>query len=367
MGPLTTLDKIEPIALLSYLRAQGWQETERSDSRRSIWQHSSGVRVFVPARAESDFPDLVALALQQIAVVEKRDDEDIAVDLAWHRFDKLHLRRHAPASALPLGEALGLHDAMYDMIVAAARASSQPQRTYHGRRPASVDEYVDQVKLIPSVPGSFVIRALLPLDVPPEQEVLELVGPLAPRIRRISTTILTAASAAVTAAREVANGRGLDTWDDAVKSGVSANLCDALSRLPGAPGEGDCEVRIDWSWAAPADPSPGVTVNAGLAPVLAAGSDYLRDQPEEHSIRLTGLVTKLHRETATGPGEITVRGHIENWDASSRALRFQLDEATYRKAISAHDEGTSVRVNALVRRAPQGLEVLRVEDMQTLD
>jgi hypothetical protein len=311
------------------------------------------------------------VALSEIAQTEERETDDLVIDLTWLRYDKLHVRRDAPASALRMADAMDLHRALYDVVVAAARAaeSDEPRATFAGRRPVTVEGYLDQVRLIPSVPGSFVVRALLPLSHPPEQEPLPLVGPAAPAIRMISWTIMSAARAAVSTAREVALGVSARAWDDIVDRGVSSNLCDALSRLPGPVGEGpgeDVTLRIDWTWAAPDEPISPVEIPAALAPVLAAGGDYLRGTPEEHSIRMTGLITKLHREAATGPGEITVRGHVEQWDSSSRALRMQLDEPTYREAIGAHEEGRSVRVVALVRRSLRGLEVLRVEDLQIL-
>ena len=150
-----------------------------------------------------------------------------------------------------------------------------------------------------------------------------------------------------------------------MERGVSANLCDALGRLPGSDSQ-NVDLRVDWTWAEPSEPTPSVDVYGGVAPVLEAGGDFLRGEPEEHSILITGLVTKLHRERATGPGEITVKGRIENWDVSSKTLRCELDERTYREAIHAHDVGEAVRVTALVRREPRGLKVIRVEDLETL-
>jgi hypothetical protein len=213
------------------------------------------------------------------------------------------------------------------------------------------------------------VRALLPLTRPPEQEALDLVGPADENVRLISTTILRAARSALDVAQAVGSGAAsLNAWDEAVSSGVSANLCDALARLPGTdPLEsGDVSLRIGWTWAAPLAEASPLVVPVGSAPILAAAADYLRDQPEEHNIRVTGLVTKLHRETATGAGDITVRGHIENLDSGVRPLRLELDAQSYREAIAAHDVGASVQVTATVRRTPRALRVVQVVDFQIL-
>jgi hypothetical protein len=361
---------VEPLieAVVLYLRANGW-EVERQDARRSIWIHATGARVFVPARPAVDSPDLLRTAVQEIARAEGQGEDELMIDLVWRQFDKLHVRRDAPQSALLLNDALDLHGALYDAVVAAARASSEPRASYLGRWPHMVESYIDRVLLIPSVPGSFVVRALLPLDEPPDQERLPLVGPAAPKVRAIATTLLRAAAGTVETAREVAQGAPVSRWNEAVPLGVSSNLCDALSRLTGLAEDrtgGDVELRITWTWSAPNESTPAVIIPRGLAPVIAAGGDFLHGEPEEHTIRIVGLVTKLHREEASGPGEVTVRGHIENWEAGSRAIRFELDEPTYRVAISGHEAGQSVRTRAVVRQSDRGLTVVRVDDFQVL-
>lgn len=354
---------VDPTAVHSYLSVTGWRESERSDRRRSIWEHPSGAHVYVPGVVGPDYPELISLMVEAIARTQARDADDIVIDLTWSRYDKLHVRREVPALALGFVDGLDLHSAVHDMIVASALASSEPRKSYGGRRPVFVDRFIDQARLIPSTPGSFVVRALLPLNLPSDQDELPLVGPAATQVRRVATTLLSASSLAVSTAQMMAFGSEPSVWERQVSDGVSANLLDALSRITGSDEHsGDVQIRMDWTWMAPAELTPVVVVPQGLAPILAAGADYLREPREEHSIRLTGRVTRLHREEALGPGDITVRGLIENWDASSRSMRINLDETTYRRAISAHDAGTTVQVSALVRRTPHGLQVVQVED-----
>jgi len=196
------------------------------------------------------------LAIHEIALAEERDEDDVRIDLTWQRFDKLHLRRDVRGSALALADAVDLHEALQDLIVASARASTEQRRSFLGRHPAAVENYMEQVRVIPSVPGSFVLRALLPLDRPPEQDPLPLTGPASPAVRKVSTTILGATENAISAANDVVRGASAERWLEAVPTGVSSNLCDALARLTGSggTGQGNAELRIDWTWAAPDAP-----------------------------------------------------------------------------------------------------------------
>jgi hypothetical protein len=309
----------------------------------------------------------VDVAVVEIAEAEGKPHDDVISDLIWRQYDKLYVRHSSPSSSLSLEEAIEFHDALGDLIVAAARASWEPRASYAGPRPAQVAAYLDRVRVIPSVPGSFVARALLPLNTLAGTP-LPLIGPAEPNVRLVSTTILRATDAAIASAQAVVAGEPLTRWSDAVGVGVSANLCDALARLIRTDVEtaAAVDLHIDWTWAAPDEPMPAVSIASGLAPVLEYASDYLRGGPEEHTIRITGLITHLHREKAAGAGEITIRGYIEEWDASSRTLRLELDEGTYRNAIAAHDAGSTVRVTALVRRAARKLDVIRVIDLDLL-
>lgn len=371
---MTTLDLAETVdsdVVNGYLRASGWRSL-RSDRVRSIWSHSSGARVFVPQAPGPDMWDLLQLAVRDIARAEDRDEAEVAVDLSWSNFDRLYVRRAVQTSSLPFGAGIDLHEAVSDVIVAAARGAKEPRPFYVGRRPEPVINYLDQVRLVPPAAGSFVVRALLPLnatkrdDSPPQSP---LPGFAAPEVRDVSVAILHSARAAVHAAQDVAAGASLDRWSESVNAGVSSNLCDALARLPGEesePSSADVELSIEWTWSAPIEPLPPVTINSGIAPILNAGSDFLRGAPEEHTVRIIGLVTKLHRDTATGPGEITIRGLVEAWDVSPRSIRVHLDEPTYRWAIRAHELGAAVDLKALVRREPRRIVVIRAEDLRML-
>jgi hypothetical protein len=342
--------------LRAYLQTSGWT-VDRSNELREIWVSQEGQRVFLPMAPGPDVGDLLNLALAEVGSAEQRPLSDIRAELTWQQYDRVLIRREAPPNGLHLTDAIDLHEALYDSVLASALAVAEARRSYSGRRPAAVDTFIDSVRMIPSVQGSFVVRALLPLAEPPEQATLE--GFPEPDRRPVTRALIRSAATAVATAEAVAAGSPPSLWNTAVDAGVSANLCDALSRLPGDPdGDGgDAELAVDWTWRVPEQPAERVRVAIGLAPVLAAGADFLRDQPEEHQVVMVGLVTKLHRESATGDGEITVKGHIEGWDANARTLRFGVDATTYSTAIGAHEGGQSVRVAADVTRGQRGFVV----------
>jgi len=154
---------IDVSSLHDYLRVRGWAPV-RNDKRRSIWQDAtSGRRVFIPNSQESDFEDIADIAIENIAAVEERPTVEVRLDISWAGWDKLVARRAAPTATLSIADAVDMHLALSDLILSAARATVDKRRAFiGGRRPTSVDVYMDKVRVLPSAPGSFVTRALLP-------------------------------------------------------------------------------------------------------------------------------------------------------------------------------------------------------------
>jgi len=356
-------------SLRDYLRVHNWVLVE-SNSNRSIWsERRSEVRVFVANTEQVDFEGLADLAIQHIAEVEDRSESDVRLDISWAGWDKFSARRETATASLPMSEAVDMHVALSDLIVAGARASIEKRRIFSGgRRPAQIVRYLDRVRILPSTPGSFVARALLPLSTDLNNS-LPLIGPAQSTVRLIATTMMVASKTAVSVAERFARGEvDLTAWDDAVAVGVSANLCDALARLCGYGEErfsSNCNLTVDWTWSAPDQAElSSVDISAGLAGTLALGSQYLQSDTEESSIWITGLITRLHRDSAIGPGEITIKGYIEGLDSGPRSLKVELDEGTYHEAVAAHDNGHTVSLGATVRRTARSLDVIRVNTFQ---
>lgn len=363
-----TMAGVDVQALPLYLSTAGGWERVRSNDRRQIWHHVSGARIFVPNQAGSDFPALIDEAVQQIAGIERRDAEDVEVDLTWFMYDTLHVRRIGADHGLALEDGLEFHQGIRDLVLSAAQASRTRRPIHSGRRPIDVGNYLDRVRLIPATEGSYVAHALLPLALDDEQSPLPTVVPVSDDARAVSTTVLESTEAAVRTASQVAAGAPLADWDEAIAQGVSANLCEAMSRLLGERDEAnDVELIIRWTWAAPRLDSSAITVPVHLRQQLEQGRDYLTPGLEADRITMAGRVTRLRREAMVGPGQVTVKGVIEGSGPATRTIAFELDEATYGEAIRAHEDGRLVHVKAQVETSPgRRTEVRSVEDFRVV-
>jgi hypothetical protein len=348
---------------LYYLRLHGWEET-RSDDLKEIWTSPRDVRVIVPRQRLDDYGAVMARVISRVAADEGRAEEDVFVDLSWPGYDKLVARTRADSTspAVSLQDALGLNGALRDLIVAAARSAENPQASFRGGWSTSVGAYFDQVRMIPSRPGSYALRALLPLNPEPPEELLVATVDTK-SIRKVTRTLMSGIATAKSAAEQRAAGAEKTVFAQAIADGVSADLLDAIVRLGGPSTDpAPVELGISWTYAAPEAPLEPVRIPVGLMPVLAEGADILRGAPEEVAGTVTGLVVRLHRQEKLGPGEITVQGFVESAAGSStHSIKMELDEGTYGQAIAAHRDGATVSVRCTIRYGGPRLSVSRVE------
>lgn len=348
---------------LFYLRLHGWTET-RSDDLKEIWSSPRENRVIIPKVHLDDYGVLMLEAVARIARDEGRVEEDILVDLSWPAYDKFVARTHADSlnPAVSMQDALALHAGLRDLIVAAARSAEHPQASFRGGWSASVGSYFDRVRMIPSRPGSFTLRALLPLNAEaPEELLVQTVDTKS--IRKVTLTLVAGIAAAKAAAEQRAAGAGEDVFERSVETGVSADFLDALVRLGSTEEEpSDIELGVSWTYAAPNSPVAPTRIPAGLMPVLAQGAAILRGSPEEAEGTVTGLVIRLHRESKLGAGEITIQGYVESRIGSSvRNIKMELDDVSYARAIDAHRDGATVQVRCVIRYGSSRVVVVRVD------
>lgn len=362
-------ESVQTEDLRAYLQLRGWANT-KTDDRKEIWAapNESG-RVLLPVVRFDDYVSLMREALGRISAIENRALEDLVVDLEWPAYDKLVARTRVDRAspAVPLQEALGLNGALRDLVVAAARSAENPQPSHRGGWSNMVGSYLDLVQMLPSRPGSFSLRALLPLnDSSPEDLLLPTVS--SPNVRRVTQTLWSGVQAAVKAAIERISGEDDTVFERAVDRGVSADLLDALVRLGGPEIDpSPVELTVDWTYASPAQPLEPLWIASGLMPTLAHGADVLRGTPDEVDAMVVGLVVRLHRRQPLGPGEITVQGFVDSRvESSTRHVRIELDEGTYGLAIEAHRAGRTVACRCVIRFGGPRIEVMRIESFEVL-
>lgn len=163
--------------------------------------------------------------------------------------------------------------------------------------------------------------------------------------RRVSTRMRSATQSAQRLADEVnAGDQPLRIFGaDPVRPAVNATELAALKAL-GGPEYGLYQLRFTQSPLAGRRSEPvTLRVTPGQQRVLGEASDFLRTRQPRSGVTVQGLVVRLHRSGAYGPGEVVVEG-IDDDSGTTRRYRMELPEDDYKDALRAHSNGLQVSV-----------------------
>ena len=341
------LRQIGPNEMAAYLRSRAWKQVEQIGDRATVWTESANgsgeFEILLPLDATiGEYARRISEALHTLEVAEHRSQLDIARDIAATTSDVLRVRLvHGliENGTLPLELGVAMVEGARDLALAAACAAARPRALYTSRKPQEATNYVDGLRMAQTEEGSFVLN--IQSRVPPRLQTHLFDDAPAlweePFERRALLTLtgaLTAARRAVTAA---ASSGDFQPFQDAVRSGVSANLCDALVGLSMDSTAEEVSLKISWSpTRTVADKTPTeFQFRRDTFPLLREAARVLRESAPIEEFRLFGTVTGLRREEDSDIGYATVSALVENtW----RKVRLDLSDADYRKALKAHDE-----------------------------
>ena len=241
---IESLSALQIRHVANYLEHHGWVAV-KADERRQIWRSPTGANALLPLKRLRDFAPLLGQLVTTVAEDRAVSTDDVLTEVSWPGYDKLtaRTRANAPSPAVSLDEAIEANDALRDLVVAAARSSANRQRSHRGGWSASVGQYFDQVRMIPSMPGSFTLRALLPIN-PERPEDIFFPELDTQSVRAVTRTMVEGITAARTAAMQHADGSPVEVFENVVSQGVSAELLDAIVRLGGP--EGASQRSRDW-------------------------------------------------------------------------------------------------------------------------
>lgn len=323
------------------------------------------LQVLVPmTKRYSDYGLRVGELLSALAEDEKRSRLEVFEDLMFTSADKIRFRLKSPLArrgVLPINLGVTFVERARDVILAAACSAVEKKPFYHGRRVQKVEDYMAKVYLGQTERGSFVLNAGSPISAPVDQLVDE-----EPFERLVTTTLLQSISAAKEAATAATLSLAGSPFYDAHTSGVSANLCGALSEIFLGDEDSVLEIALHWS---PLRPQPrsivsNIQLESNLAPIFREASKALKKRAPRDDFEFTGSVIKLHREEAQEDGRIVVYGLL---DEEYRGVGLSLSGSTYDEAARAHAEKLPVVVEGELCRVGRGYQLKNPRNFRVVE
>jgi hypothetical protein len=334
-----TLRSIRPLEMASYLRAGGWQETQLVAGQRAVWNfRGAEFEAVVPLdHSCGDYAMRISDILRTLELVEERSQIEILNDLAITSADVIRLRIGNKLSdgSVPIEEGVKFVEKSRDMMMAAACATVDRRACFPTRKSVQAMEYVRKLRMGQTERGSFVMTIIS--RVPPALSAPDrLFDANDPFERQVTSTLAQALSSLRSAAENGAAKGEMVPFQESVREGVSANLCDSIVGISSA-GEDSRDIEIDFSWARTRPQASSVPrrvlISADAVPVIAEAARHFRETSPREEFELHGPVVKLERPEGSPTGRVTVSSFV---DDQPRKVTLELPENEYHKALRAH-------------------------------
>lgn len=354
--------------LQAYLQSKQWFEDGKIRSVATIWHRhqDEDAEVVLPLSYVKDFRQRVRDALVAVAAVEKREVSDVISDVKRLFSNVISVRViHADTEdgTIPINDGVLLISKAKDLLSAAAQAVYAKRRHFIGPTPKDARNYLDTLLLGQTEIGSYVVTVIAP---DPAHFIVEQAGvdpttaDALPLSQAITFNLVTSLEALAKASSAYEKLRDLKTFDDAVLSGASANLCDALLGFSGEKHKRTFEITVTAAAGPMFESEPRKFEFDGKhIEVLEKVSGYYKDDYVLPDRVLTGYITKLVRPKGETAGTISLESILGDVE---RKVRVALTGDDYHLAVIAHDNAQMVRVRGDVHIKPKTAELVSPRD-----
>ena len=376
---------VSPAALSAYARTSGWTKVDTHGKHSDVFTGEGLPEIILPRTAHlGDYARVVSMVIEIFAKVADVDELALYRDLAIADRDVVRVRAvdGDDSGSVAVSDGIDLMSGARDMILAAACSLQGPQPLYRAGANREARAYLNRVRLGQTEQGSFAITLLSPVISPPIQQPLfstleygddpierqvtrrpadPIQQPLFSAleygddpIERQVTRRLADSLAATREATEKTVGGDVGAFSEAVASGVSANLCEALVKL--IEPFSTLDISLVWARTHPMSTARNVVhFDAHDAPILREAARSFREREPRPGIRLFGVVQRLKR------GETDTEGTIALWasiDGQNQAVVAVLKQSDYERAIQAHETKSPLVMEGDLERTGQRWRLL---------
>lgn len=365
------MQTLSPIDVRAYLINQGWTDVGRIGDKASIYTQTDNDgrqwEILLPIRTDvADYAERMAETVSTVARLEARSEIEIYADFIAAGNDIIRLR--APEAdeqgTIALQDGVALYQQAQNLMLAAACAAVQPRRSYHARKINEAVSYLDEVRLGQTEHGSYVLTIYSPVSpaLRRVQQPLHQDFETDPFSRLVTRKLAEALKAIRVALNEAIATDAFDAFEQAIKHGVSANLCEAIAGLTHH-GDG-LDISMTWARVRPA-PEPNMRYQftvAGARILEEAAREFRRNEPilEE---TVTGFVIALDRAPEEFDGNATIQVVLNN---RPRRIRIQFGKDDYNTVIQAFQEKLPVSLEGDIYPVGQRFELRNLQSLMLL-
>ncbi|MFG2325669.1 hypothetical protein [Streptomyces sp. NPDC048568] len=292
---------LTPSAVSQFLASHDWELELQQPKVREIWRYAASPsatthRVMIPLATDfEDFTPRFVDALESLGHIHDWDAGQLLERVIATRADLFFVRldQEMMDGTIPFQQAEKTLQALVKMMKSAATTAADPHHSHRGRRPAAVNNFLDEdMRLGHTKHGSFIFTIVSRLGAQP---IGDREQPTMPFSRQVMETL----------ARGLETTKRLThTWDQEAfaspsRLGLSAGLVESLEEMSQPQHLRSLDLSFEWA-AAERKPDVGLTTIA-LDRDLLAELSSVREQLERSE-------EPVRRETLIGPVKSLVRG-----------------------------------------------------------
>ncbi len=348
---------IEPPQVAAYLRARGWQQSESfCEDKASLWlapAEVADVDVLLPRRSSvGDYQLRMDALLREVAAVEGRSRQEVLQDLALANADVFRVRlRGGDGLTVPFRDSIKLLRSLQDVFVAAGLAAIEKRAFFTNRKVEKVTEYVAHLQLGHTEQSSFAFTVVSALPAPADDRRLH--DGEEPFERQATHTRMQALESMRRAAISAGEIGALEAFTNAVKDGVSANLCDAIVDVTSGFSNHEIEISMRWAatCAAPKGTPDRVVFRKENIDVIDAAGDAFWGMSKDYDTKIEGMISALKTNGRHSGAEAVIVGFA---DGHARPIKTVFGGEYLGEVIRAYEQRLQIKCEGdLVREHGQ--------------
>ncbi|MGV9939692.1 hypothetical protein [Streptomyces sp. NPDC003401] len=341
---------LTPSAVSQFLAYHDWELEQKQPEVREVWRYRStslatAPRVMVPLATDfADFTPRFVDALESLGHIHDWDAEQLLDHIIATRADLFFVRldQEMIDGTIPFQQAEKTLQAILKLMKSAATTAADPHHSHKGRRPALVNEYMEEdVRLGHTKRGSFVFTVVSRLGETDPQPIDGQEQPAMDFSRNVMETL----------ARGLESTKRLtQSWDQEVLSspsslGLSAGLVESLEEMSQPQHLRTLDFSFEWA-AAARRPDVGlatITLDRDTIGELPRVREQLvrREKPVRRE-RLAGLVKSLIRDDSIPDSE----------EAGTAIIAAEVNRKTLRVHVPLTGEDHNWAIMAYERQLP---------------
>lgn len=331
---------IIPVRLEMYLLSTGWIENGSIGDKAKVWhrpeEKNFDLEILQPVNEGlKDYSQRLYEAIHNLSEYENRSPLKVINDLKNFDSDIVKIRVISPdvdGGAIPIDDGVLLFEKAKELLASSTLSTFKKKRFFSGSWPAVVKEFMNTLRFGQTERGSYIVNVIAPVSHFSEKEFPEADCSIT---RSISNNLARSLGATMVALENYEKTNDLISFEGAVSSGVSANLCDAIIGMSGSSKSRDVEISIELA-ASEKDSQEIIRKHiftSSHIPILSTASEYYKGNFVIKNYEATGLVIRMDHEPAEDYGVIKVTSTVNGTDKN---ISIQLSLDDYWEAVKAH-------------------------------